>query len=261
MRRAFTLLEVMIVVAIMATMAVAGLVSIRTGQSAARIRGAARDIVATIRHSRSKALVLMQPVVVTYSVVRADGEVCAQVASEGAKLIDGSPGPRVQTLTGEPVSGGEGADGPEEDGASAMGEGGETVADILCTPIATEVVKGVRLKVTMGDEKLESERTEEKKANRISVFSNVDYLLGRYKEKKAADEEKEEGPSGPAAPPAAADEDQKPVSVVWEANGRCDPHRVWVYLDGTSPEDGLCIKVDRFGATRVLPGSGEEGED
>ena len=52
--------------------------------------------------------------------------------------------------------------------------------------------------------------------------------------------------------PAKADEGQEPVSIVWEANGRCDPHRVWVYLDGSTPDKGLCIKVDRFGAAKVV---------
>ena len=59
-----------------------------------------------------------------------------------------------------------------------------------------------------------------------------------------------------AAPKA---EDQGPVSVVWEANGRCDPHRVWVYLDGSTPDKGLCIKVDRFGATKIV--SADDDED
>ena len=92
------------------------------------------------------------------------------------------------------------------------------------------------------------------------MFSNVDYLLGKYKEKKeeetAAEEEKAAALGAPLSS-SLADEDQEPVSVVWEANGRCDPHRVWVYLDGKRPESGLCIKVDRFGAAKVLSGDEE----
>ena len=49
------------------------------------------------------------------------------------------------------------------------------------------------------------------------------------------------------------------VSVVWEVNGRCEPHRVYVYPAGKSPESGLCIKIDRFGAAKVLS-FGEEDE-
>ena len=60
-----------------------------------------------------------------------------------------------------------------------------------------------------------------------------------------------------AAAPAAGADDQEEVSFVWEVNGRTEPHRVWVYADGAAPDAGLCIKVDRFGAIKVVG----EGDD
>ena len=265
MRRAFTLIEVLIVVAIMAMMVSVAAVSVRSGQDAARVKGAARDLMAAIRHARSMALVMMQPTVITYSTKRIDGEICAQVSVEGAKLLSASSSDTVETLSGEivrrdgsPVDGQAAAKPGEEAEESAIGEkGGESMEDILFAPVSDDVVKGVRIKVTMGDELLRTEEEEERKTNRISVFSNVDYLLGKYKEKKA-EEKKAEEESAADAPPAGKDEDQEPVSLVWEANGRCDPHRVWVYLDGKKPESGLCIKVDRFGAAKILSGEGED---
>ena len=265
MRRAFTLIEVLIVVAIMAMMVSVAAVSVRSGQDAARVKGAARDLMAAIRHARSMALVMMQPTVITYSTKRIDGEICAQVSVEGAKLLSASSSDTVETLSGEivrrdgsPVDGQAAAKPGEEAEESAIGEkGGESMEDILFAPVANDVVKGVRIKVTMGDELLRTEEEEERKTNRISVFSNVDYLLGKYKEKKA-EEKKAEEESAADAPPAGKDEDQEPVSLVWEANGRCDPHRVWVYLDGKKPESGLCIKVDRFGAAKILSGEEED---
>ena len=265
MRRAFTLIEVLIVVAIMAMMVSVAAVSVRSGQDAARVKGAARDLMAAIRQARSMALVMMQPTVITYSTKRIDGEICAQVSVEGAKLLSASSSDTVETLSGEIVR----RDGSPVDGqaaakpgvgaeVSAIGEkGGESMEDILFAPVSDDVVKGVRIKVTMGDELLRTEEEEERKTNRISVFSNVDYLLGKYKEKKA-EEKKAEEESAADAPPAGKDEDQEPVSLVWEANGRCDPHRVWVYLDGKKPESGLCIKVDRFGAAKILSGEEED---
>ena len=259
MRRAFTLIEVLIVVAIMAMMVSVAAVSVRSGQDAAR------DLMAAIRHARSMALVMMQPTVITYSTKRIDGEICAQVSVEGAKLLSASSSDTVETLSGEivrrdgsPVDGQAAAKPGEEAEESAIGEkGGESMEDILFAPVSDDVVKGVRIKVTMGDELLRTEEEEERKTNRISVFSNVDYLLGKYKEKKA-EEKKAEEESAADAPPAETDEDQEPVSLVWEANGRCDPHRVWVYLDGKKPESGLCIKVDRFGAAKILSGEEED---
>ena len=275
MRRAFTLIELLVIVAIMGTMAAVATISVRSGQDAARVKGATRDIMAAIRHARSMALVMMQPAVITYSTKRIDDEICASVEVEGAKLMSSSSSETVETLSGEVVmrdgssvaeheaaakaaardavrAGGSGA----ED-ASAETGGGETMEEILFAPISSEVVRGVRMKVTMGDELIRTEEAETKSANRVSVFSNVDYLLGKYREKKS--EEKAAAAAQAEASDAAPvpqDEDQEPVSLVWEANGRCDPHRVWIYLDGKKPESGLCIKVDRFGAAKVL--SGEE---
>ena len=77
------------------------------------------------------------------------------------------------------------------------------------------------------------------------------------KVRKTAESEKKAEPA-PADTGKAVAENQEPVDVVWEANGRVEPHRVWVYADGKRPEDGLCIKIDRFGAAKVISGDGRE---
>ena len=262
MRRAFTLIEIIVVVAILAIMATAAVVGVRSGQDAARVKGATRDIMAAIRHARSMALVMMQPAIITYSTERDGDDVCAKITVDGAKLMSSGSSDTVQTLSGEIVH----RDGSKVEDAKkpAVGEdepkellgdsGGDSVEDVLFAPISSEVVRGVRIKVLTGDELAETTQTEQKSANRISVFSNVDYLLGKYKEKKT-DEAKaaSEQPADQQASTAnGSGEDQEPVSLVWEANGRCDPHRVLVYLDGKNPESGLCINIDRFGAAKVV---------
>jgi len=93
------------------------------------------------------------------------------------------------------------------------------------------------------------------------VFSNVDFLLGKFKEsKKAAEAEKkaEEQQAPSDGNDAEKGEDQEPVSVVWETNGRVEPHQVWIYPDGKRPDQGLSIKIDRFGAAKVISGDGRE---
>lgn len=269
MRRAFTLIEIMVVVAIMAIMVSSAVISVRSGQDAARVKGATRDIMAAIRHARSIALVMMQPAVITYSNERVDDEVCAHVKVDGAKLIGDNSSETVQTLSGETVL----RDGTkvndikkssvvDDEAKDILSDNeGDSTEDVLFAPMSKEVVKGVRLKVITGDDLISPEGKEQKKPGGISVFSNVDYLLGKYKEQKAAEkkaEEEKKADSDEEQMSSAVDDDQAPVSLVWEANGRCDPHRVWVYLDGKKPESGLCIKVDRFGAAKVL--SGEENE-
>ena len=264
MRRAFTLIEILVVVAIMAIMATSAVLGVRAGQDAARVKGATRDIMASIRHARSMALVMMQPAVITYSTIHVDDEVCAQIKVDGAKFMARASSDTVQTLSGEIVR----RDGTKVEDfkkkKTAVGEetkellddsGGDSMEDYLFAPLSNEVMRGVRIKVAVGDELSSFEQQEKKTVNKISVFSNVDYLLGKYKEKKNEEEKKEsaeKSDESQSSAPAGSEEDQEPVSVVWEANGRCDPHRVWVYLDGSSPEKGLCIKIDHFGAAKIV---------
>ena len=283
MRRAFTLIELLVIVAIIATMVSVSVVSVRAGQGAARVKGATRDLFATIRHARSVALVTQKPSIITYSTEEVDGETCAKIEIVSTKILSTKDTRQVYTLSGEPVNLAAGNDGDApadsasqtdrkrsassngkgdgEDGAPQEETTGQSVEDVLFAPISAEVLRGMCVKVLMGDEQLEEEKDEEVVKNKISVFSNVDYLVGRYKDaKKAAAEAekaKEGGAEEPAPSAAHSDETQEPVSVVWEVNGRCEPHRVWIYPSGSKPESGLSIKIDRFGAAKVLA-SGED---
>lgn len=278
LRRGFTLIELLVIVAIICAMAGVGVVSVRAGQGAARVRGATRDVFAAIRHARSQALVSQKPVIITYSTDEADGEPTARIEVTSAKLFAGGVDrSKVRTLSGEPLAApkrelvhvetaGEG-DGKAATGAAAD-DGGSLVEDVLFAPIKEDVVRGMRLKVVMGEDSAAEPGDGRKR--RLSVFSNVDYLLGRFKDARAAEAKSAEGGAddgaakekgGAKGKSAKADERQEPVSVVWETNGRVDPHQVWVYADGQRPEDGLSIRIDRFGAAKVLSGDGrEEGE-
>lgn len=255
MRRAFTLIELLVIVAIIGIMVATSVVNIGAGQRAARIRGATRDIFAVIRHARSTALVTQQPSVITYSTVTIDDEVCAKVEINAAKILNADTVQRASTLSGEMVSlyDNDGSDGDS---------GGLTVEDVLFAPISTDVVRGIRVKVLKDGEQLEYADDEAKARPKISVFSNVDYLIGKLKDAKAKEAEakaKEDEEAGLSAVQTIPDSsDQEPVSVVWEVNGRTEPHKVWVFPDGSSPEKGLCISIDRFGAAKVLGGDEED---
>ena len=281
MRRAFTLIEILTVVAIIGIMVTASVVSVRSGQGAARVKSATRDIFATIRHARSVALITQQPSVITYSTEEVDGEVCAKVEIVTAKIIDDHAVKTATTLAGEVVQigGGDSAGaGDSESGSAARrdergktaegdpgekdDEGGQSVSDILFAPISSEVVKGLRLKVTKGDESLSGEAmTDDQRKSMISAWGTASGIIESYRKtqaKRAAEKaEKEAQETGTAGESAASG--QEPVSIVWEVNGRTEPHRVWIYRDGSTPEKGLCIRVDRFGAAKVI-GLGEDDE-
>ena len=262
--RGFTLIELLVIIAIIGVMTGVGVVSVRAGQGAARVRGATRDVFAAIRHARSQALVSQRPVVVTYSVETDEGEPVARVKMDGVKLftseVDRS---KIQKITGGYLPPLKGEAAEEADMKEA---GGSVVADLLVTPIDTEVVRGMRLKVVKGEE---IEQTDAAKP-RVSIFSNVDYLMKKYQEataqKASADAaQKTAGGSASTASPSkdaapVATETQAPVSIVFDTTGRVEPHQVWVYADGQRPEDGLSIRIDRFGGAKVLSGDGREGD-
>jgi prepilin-type N-terminal cleavage/methylation domain-containing protein len=305
-RRGFTLIELLVIVAIICAMMGVGVMSIRGGQAAARVKGATRDVFAAIRQARSQALVSQQPVIITYSTVDVDGEVAVKVETTGAKLFSsGVDRSKIRTVTGEPLkearvtaseaaaaraaaraksqaaraklrSGGsaaKAAEGAAADASAASGakEEGSIVEDVLFAPIHADVVKGMRIKVVKGEDEAAAAAAEGRKP-RVSVFSNVDYLLEKFNRKQTADAAKTaagDAASGAASSKtsakkdsklAKAGDDQEPVSVVWETNGRVDPHQVWVYADGQRPEDGLSIRIDRFGAAKVLSGDGREDD-
>jgi len=269
LKRAFTLIELLVIIAIMGTMVTVGIVSVRSGQGAARVKGATRDIFAAIRHARSTALVTQQPAIITYSTETVDGEVVAKVEITSAKLMtEGVDLTKVRTVTGYPLKSVANVSAVASDKEAAAEDGGgekekgNTLEEVLFAPIDTDIVKGMRLKVVVGGDGLDI--SEEMHRPKISVFSNVDYLLGKFKDsKKSAEAEKtaEEGKKGDSSGMDAAKvEDQEPVSIVWETNGRVEPHQVWVYADGQSPESGLSIRIDRFGAAKVLSGDGREDD-
>ena len=286
MRRAFTLIELLVICAILATMTAIGVGSILSGQGMARVKGATRDVYAAIRHARSTALVTGQQVLVSYSNEKIDDEPAVKIDVVAAKIMAASSGGvkpqpyyvmdykdlpqaaaekrelvHIRGANAKPAV----SDGKAGEGTSSKEEsGGNTIEEILFSPMDASVVKGMRVKVLKGDEALTDETAVQTKS-RISVFSNVDYLKSRYQEAKAAEakaneEDKSQTSGGDAASPlgGSANDMEETVSVVWETNGAVEPHRIWIYPDGKKPEDGLMLNVDQFGAIKVLGGDGSD---
>ena len=282
MRRGFTLIELLVIVAILATMVGIGVGSIVSGQGTARVKGATRDVYAAIRHARSVALVTGQRVLVNYSNETIDDETAVKIEVVAAKIMnaDGNrpkptpywvedykdlPQQNTKTANGRGSEAKPSVSGGETGDAAATGGGGETLEEILFSPMDASVIKGMRILVKKGDEALADE-TDVQTRSRISVFSNVDYLQSRYKEAKNEVKEKGEGEgdgegAGAAGKSTGSVNDMVgEVSVVWETNGAVEPHKIWIYPDGKKPEDGLMLNIDSFGAVKVLDGDGREEE-
>ena len=261
MRRAFTLIELLVICAILATMVSIGVGSILSGQGTARVKGATRDVYAAIRHARSVALVTGQRVVVNYSEEKIDDETCVKVEVVAAKIMNADadrPEPQPYYVMDYKEFAPKAKAFNSEGESSGSSGGGETIEEILFSPMDSSVIKGMRIRVKKGDEALTDE-TDVQTRSRISVFSNVDYLQNRYKEAKAeAAKEKGEGVGEEKTVSGSVNDMDEEVSVVWETNGAVEPHRIWIYPDGKKPEDGLMLNVDQFGGIEVVDGDGRE---
>ncbi len=260
-RRAFTLIELLTIVAIIAIMVTVAVASIGSGQRVARIRGATRDIFATIRQARSVALVTQQATVITYSTQEVDGETCARVVLDSVKLMSTQNSSVVQTLSGEtvdlanPNGTAETRSLKTEESGETESSGGESLEEILFAPVDEEIFRGIAIKVETGDE---AQQDEEVRKATASAFSNAESLVGKYAQAKKQAEEKATASDDETKEESKADTPQEPVRIAWEPNGRCQPHQIWIYSSGRDPESGLLIKVDRFGAAKVI--SSEEDD-
>ena len=268
-RSGFTLVELLVIIGIIATMVTVAVVSIRQGQGAARQRGAARDVFAVIRHARSVALVSEEPCIITFSSAREDGIVVSKIDIVTSKKLAGANNNTVQTLYGayvtlnkpeqepEPTAVGEEDLQPDEEAQVEEQSKGIAVEDYLFETVSKDVLTDIRILVEMTGDGSDLVDERGMKRSNISAFSNVDYLLGRYeKATEKAKEEKEDDSSTDflVDESLALEEDPlpEPTRIVWQANGMCDPHRIWVYLDGAEKESGLVVDVDMFGAVKVL---------
>ena len=272
MKRGFTLIEIIIVLSIMAVILGSAVMNVATGMKSARLRDAARTVQLYTRHAKAVALLKGRPVVLQFEEVMENGEFAKSRvsisfsgdATSGDSGIgvgrggSGSSDGKTRTLSGL-VVGGNAVDGgvmsPDAmsvDGVDASaGEGAGEVQDpLMAQPREFE---GIRIKAGLRDERVERPR--------ISVFSTADFLLKKKAEEtarrtRAAEKKAEESGAWRDEKDKSADgelpeeeEKESTFSVVYEANGRCEPFTVTVYKDGTDERDGLTVNIGRFGRT------------
>jgi len=270
MRRAFTLIELLVVVAIIGLMVTVAVVSVQEGQEYAALRGSVRSVFAAIRQARSIALVSQKPAVITFSSSRSEDSVRSKVEITSVSLMESKANIRARSITGEwkilgeeaeSVPAGKERNATQHGSAASDSNSGQTVEEILFSPVSEEVLTGVCIKVVMDDEDADGTVAidNEVRRSRISVFSNVDFLMSSFKKGREAEKERKEKET--AAEETALQNDVEEIeaekSVAWQTNGRCDPHRIYIYPETGTIEDAWVIKVDRFGGVKVL----EEGEE
>ncbi len=262
-RRGFTLIELLVIVAIIGIMLGSAVMSVGSGSASAQMKSATRRVLQLSRQARTVALLRQQAAVITYE------EIYEGQSLVGGKVTIESKGesaPRTSVSGGQPLT--ILGDIPEEDGEPIVyAEGDENskskeqelMEKIVDDPrdFAPEKVdasdwdpdsprsfRGIHLKVEILDD--EGTAYGERRS-RISVFSNVDFL--RSQARAASSGVSDASKAGDDSKDSIAA--QEPVSIVYETNGRCQPHRIKVWKDGTDEDSGLTVTVDRFGKTKV----------
>ncbi len=236
--------------------------SVGSGSASAQMKSATRRVLQLSRQARTMALLRQQAAVITYEEVY-DGQslVGGKVTIESRRQA----APRASSSGGQPLT--LSGEIPEEDGEpvvyseddeNSISKEQELMEKIVDDPrdYAPDKVdasdwdpdsprsfRGIHLKVELLDD--EGTAYGERKS-RMSVFSNVDFLRRQARASSgSSDSTKEDGQSKDSV---AA---QEPVSIVYETNGRCQPHRIKVWKDGADEDSGLTVTVDRFGKTKV----------
>ncbi len=243
-RRGFTLVELLVVVLIIGLMLATAALSVGAGTAAAQMKNAVRSVWHLSGYARTMALLRQHPVVVTYTEVWEGNDFIKSQIEVKAGSEETSPMAEMSTRAARSIYDPE-AELPTLD----LEEEEESASDAVSDEAdeAGQEFANIHVKVELGEEGLS--RYGKKKT--VSVFSNVDFLLGRNKQ-ESDDKSAAGGTSSRASDDdeVSRQEKREPVSIVFETNGRCTPHRILVWKDGQDERSATVLEVDRFGTIK-----------
>ncbi len=256
-RRGFTLAELLVVVLIIGLMLATAALSVGAGTASAQMKNAVRSVWQLSGYARTMALLRQHPVVVTYTEVWEGNDFIKSQIEVKAGSEQTSSATEISTKAARSIYDPE-AEVPALD---LEGEEGESGSDAVTDEAdeAAQEFANIHVKVELGEEGLS--RYGKKKT--VSVFSNVDFLLGKNKQDKQEPDAKS-GAGGARSGESASDDEasrqekREPVSIVFETNGRCTPHRILVWKDGQDERSARVLEVDRFG---TIKNPDEEDDD
>ncbi len=270
----FTLIELLVIVAIIGIMLGSAVMGVGSGSASAQMKSATRRVLQLSRQARTMALLRQQAAVITYEEIYdgkslVGGKVMIESRRDAARPGSSSSNGRPIMLNGEAVEENDELVAASEVDDNAISKEQELMERIVDDPQDSDPdradasdwdpdsprsFRGIHLKVELLDD--EGVAFGERKS-RVSVFSNVDYLRGQSRAAEASrvsrsdSSDQAQTSDGENGQSASAEE---PVSIVYEANGRCQPHRIKVWKDGADEDSGLTVTVDRFGKTKVEDG-------
>lgn len=263
-RAGFTLLEIMIVVAIIGVILAMAVTSVASGRAAARARAAARGVSQMSHYASALALLRQHSAVISFS----GNTISVQLSGEGVDTNEvGQPAlPIYQKVNGEDV-------GPrmiEQEETEEHPEGGKSqdekgakqssylytrrVLDLdeLAKEDATRSFEGVVFRVELVDE--QGRQLDAQTASQLR--SEADAMVAKRKPAGAAwsntSGEINLGASDDTRKPEVRPEDQG--RVIYETNGNCAPYRVKIFTateDGEEGEELMTVHVSRSGKVTI----------
>ena len=265
----FTLIEILIVAAIIGVMLAAAVVSVSSGRSAAHARTAARGVAQMSHYANALAILRQRSTVISFS----GNKITVQLSGEGVDTseVGESAQPIYQEVNGETVEPsvpeeGEDAEPADEGGAGREEKKGylytENVLDPeeLAKEDAERSFEGVLFRVELVDEngqaldaqtaaqlRSEADAMVAKRGPAGAAWSNTsgEIDLG------ALDNENTEG---------SKDRSENDGRIIYETNGNCAPYRVIIFAATEGDVEGeelMTVHVARSGKVTI----GDEEED
>ena len=264
----FTLIEILIVVAIIGVMLAAAVTSVATGRDAARARTAARGVAQMSHYANALAILRQRTAVIRFSgntisvKLSGEGVDTSEVGQLALPIYQEVNGETVEPLVvEEEVTADKPGEGEEH--ASAGGKPAKTSGflfteraldlDELAKEDYTRTFEGILFRVTLVDE--EGNGLDAQTAAQLR--SEADALIA----KRGAALAPPPAASGEKDRDAHDDEAEKPEvrpenegSVIYETNGNCAPYRVTLFAATEDNEEGeelMTVHVARSGKVTI----------
>ena len=257
----FTLIEVLIVVAIICVMLAVAVASVASGRDAARARTAARGVAQMSHYASALAILRQRSAVISFS----GNTISVQLSGEGVDKSEvGSPAPPIyREVNGEEIR--PPLDEVEPDGDEPSGGGGkgdqpngylhtENPLDLdeLAKEDATRSFEGILFRVELVDE--EGRSLDAQTATQLR--SEADALISKRRPAGAAwsstSGEIDLGASDDAKKAEVRPEDEG--RVIYETNGNCAPYHVKIFAATEDNEEGeelMTVHVSRSGKVTI----------
>ncbi len=264
----FTLIEVLIVVAIIGVMVAVAAVSVASGRDAARVRAAARGVAQMSHYASALAILRQRSAVISFS----GNKISVQLSGEGVDTSEvGQPAlPIYQEVNGttvEPLVVEVEDDGEDQSSGGQAGEGGtaqarktgylftENVLDLeeLAKEDAERTYEGVLFRVELVDE--DGMALDARTATQLR--SEADAMIEKRRPAGAA----WSNTSGEIDLGALGGDTEKPEvrqenegRVIYETNGNCAPYRVTIFAateDNQEGEELMTVHVSRSGKVTI----------